>query len=53
MALLIPENMLRHEGDLFLDSVSLRDVEESLQIPVSVTARDGEDLLKKLLEKKS
>lgn len=51
--LLIPENMLRHEGDLFLDSVSLRDVEESLQIPVSVTARDGEDLLKKLLEKKS
>ncbi len=51
--LLIPENMLRHEGDLFLDSVSLRDVEENLQIPVSVTARDGEDLLKKLLEKKS
>ena len=51
--LLIPENMLRHEGDLFLDSVSLRDVEESLQTPVSVTARDGEDLLKKLLEKKS
>lgn len=51
--LLIPENMLRHEGDLFLDSVSFRDVEENLQIPVAVTARDGEDLLRNLLEKKS
>ena len=48
--LLIPENMLRHEGDLFLDSVSLKDVEEKLQIPVGVTSRDGEDLLNKLLQ---
>lgn len=48
--LLIPENMLRHEGDLFLDNVSVADVEERLQIPVGVTARDGADLLNKLLE---
>jgi len=48
--LLIPENMLRHEGDLFLDSVSLKDVEEKLQIPVGVTSRDGEELLNKLLQ---
>ena len=48
--LLIPENMLRHEGDLFLDGVSLADVEEQLKISVGVTARDGEDLLAKLTE---
>lgn len=50
--LLLPENMLRHEGDLFLDNVSLTDVREHLQIPVGITARDGEDLLTNLLEVK-
>ncbi len=50
--LLIPENMLRYEGDLFLDNVSLTDVEERLHIPVAVTARNGEDLLTKFLEVK-
>lgn len=47
--LLLPENMLRHEGDLFLDGVSLSDVREKLGIRVEVTKRDGEDLLAKLL----
>lgn len=47
--LLLPENMLRHEGDLFLDGVSLTDVREKLGIRVEVTKRDGEDLLAKLL----
>lgn len=47
--LLLPENMLRHEGDLFLDGVSLSDVRERLGIRVEVTKRDGEDLLAKLL----
>lgn len=48
--LLLPENMLRHEGDLFLDGVSLSDVKEKLAIRVEVTERNGEDLLEKLLE---
>lgn len=48
--LLLPENMLRHEGDLFLDGVSLSDVREKLGIRLGVTERGGEDLLAKLLE---
>ena len=39
--LLIPENMLRAEGDLFLDNVSLEDVEKALDIKVRVTEKGG------------
>ena len=39
--LLIPENMLRSEGDLFLDNVSLADVEKALDVTVTVTPRGG------------
>ena len=39
--LLIPENMLRAEGDLFLDNVSLEDVEKALNIKVRVTEKGG------------
>lgn len=48
--LLLPDNMLRHEGDLFLDNVSLEDVRQALGIRVEVTGRNGEDLLEKILE---
>jgi len=47
--LLLPENMLRYEGDLFLDNVSLDDVRQALGVRVEVTERNGEDLLDKLL----
>ena len=46
--LLLPENMLRYEGDLFLDNVSLDDVRQALGVRVDVTERNGEDLLDKL-----
>lgn len=46
--LLLPENMLRYEGDLFLDNVSLDDVRQALGVRVEVTERNGEDLLDKL-----
>lgn len=39
--LLIPENMLRSEGDLFLDNVSLAQVSEALGVPVNVVPRGG------------
>ncbi len=39
--LLIPENMLRNEGDLFLDNVSLSDVSEALGVDVTVVPRGG------------
>ncbi len=47
--LLLPENMLRYEGDLFLDNVSLDDVRKQLQVRVEVTERGGEDLLAKMI----
>ena len=43
--LLIPSCMLRHEGDLFLDDVSLDDVEKALDISIKTVANDGYELL--------
>lgn len=42
--LLIPENMLRAQGDLFLDNVSLTDVENALNIKIRVVSSGGYDL---------
>lgn len=39
--LLIPENMLRAEGDLFLDNVSLEELSAALDVKVTVTERGG------------
>ncbi len=39
--LLVPENMLRAEGDLFLDNISLSDVSNALGVPVTVVPRGG------------
>lgn len=47
--LVIPCNMLRSEGDLFLDGVSLEEAAESLGYPITVAEKDGVDLLYKLL----
>ena len=44
-ALLVPSVMLRHEGDLFLDDVSVADVERELNIPVIRVKNDGYELL--------
>lgn len=43
--LLIPSVMLRHEGDIFLDDVSLEDLSERLQIKVVPIPNDGYELL--------
>lgn len=48
--LLLPDCMLRYEGDLFLDDVHIDTVREQLQVRVEVTERGGEDLLAKLLD---
>ncbi len=39
--LLIPENMLRAEGDLFLDNVSLTELSDALNINVRVVEKGG------------
>ncbi len=43
--LLIPQNMLRHGERVFLDDVSLDDVERALGVPVTPVAQDGYELL--------
>ena len=47
--LLIPVNMLRHGGDVFLDDLRISDVEEALRVQVRVVEQDGADLLEALL----
>ncbi len=42
--LLIPENMLRAQGDLFLDNVSVADVESALSVKVRVVPSGGYNL---------
>ncbi len=42
--LLIPENMLRAEGDMFLDNVTLKELESALSVKVRVVARGGYEL---------
>lgn len=48
--LYLPEVTLRHEKDLFLDSVSTDEVAEYLQIPIRFVANDGDAFLRALIE---
>ena len=50
--LLIPVNMLRHGGDVFLDDATVPDVEAALGVPVTVVEQDGFDLLDAMLGRK-
>ncbi|MBD5154670.1 MAG: DUF512 domain-containing protein [Oscillibacter sp.] len=50
--LLIPVNMLRHGGDVFLDDLHVSDVERELSVPVTVVEQDGFDLLDAMLGRK-
>ena len=47
--LVIPDVMLRHEGDVFLDDVSREDVERELGVRLVVTPVDGDALADALL----
>lgn len=44
--LLIPSVMLRREGDMFLDDLTIKDVEEALGVSVRVVPVDGDKLLR-------
>ncbi|MBQ6848651.1 MAG: DUF512 domain-containing protein [Clostridia bacterium] len=49
--LLLPANMLRQEGDLFLDDVSVEQVEEALGVPVTfIQETDGVALFEALFD---
>ena len=45
-ALFISDSMLRSDEDIFLDDVTLEDVENALQIPVFAVPQPGEDFLR-------
>lgn len=49
--LLIPVNMLRHGGDVFLDDTTVPQVEQALHIPITVVEQDGYALLDAMLER--
>ena len=51
--LILPYNMLRQEGDLFLDDVSVEQVEEALNVPITfINETDGAALFDALFERK-
>lgn len=47
--LLIPCNMLRYERDLFLDNISIEDIEKALGVKVVTVEKDGADFVQKLV----
>lgn len=48
-ALFIPSVTLRHEGDLFLDNMSLDEFTQALELPVTPITNDGADFVRALL----
>jgi len=50
--LLLPVNMLRHGGDVFLDDLHVTDIEAALGVPVTIVEQDGFDLLDAMLGRK-
>lgn len=47
--LLIPENMLRADETVFLDDVTLEDLEKALQVNVRIVKSDGMDFVRRVL----
>lgn len=48
-ALLIPCNMLRADEDVFLDDFTVKQVENTLQVPVDIVKSSGQDLIDAIL----
>ncbi len=47
--LLIPSSMLRHENDMFLDSVTVSEVEKELNVKIVITENDGAQFVYNIL----
>ena len=47
--LLLPSSMLRYENDLFLDDVSVEEVQEKLNVKIKITDNDGYQLIDGIL----
>lgn len=50
--LLIPESMVRVEEQVFLDDVTVKEVEKTLQVPVDIVKSSGRDLICRMLGRK-
>ena len=48
--LLLPCNMLRSGEQYFLDDIKVSEIEETLQIPVTITTQSGDDFVGELLK---
>ena len=48
--LFIPENTLKADEDIFLDDVTLEELQKALQVPVIIVKSDGADFLEKISE---
>lgn len=48
-ALLLPESMVRVDAGIFLDDVSVKDVERTLQVPVDIVKSSGCDFVETVL----
>ncbi|MCM1113126.1 MAG: DUF512 domain-containing protein [Muribaculum sp.] len=48
--LLLPQNVLRSGEDLFLDDLTVADLEEALQVPIYIVKSSGYDFLESILE---
>ena len=48
-ALYLPRNVLRSGADLFLDDVTVPELEKSLQVPVNIVKSSGQDFVNAVL----
>ena len=49
--ILIPDNMLRRGEEVFLDDLTIEDIEKALQVKIIICNQDGSDLVQNILEK--
>ena len=47
--LLIPCNMLKMDEDIFLDDYTLKEVSDTLQVPIDIVKSSGQDLIDAIL----
>ncbi len=48
--LLLPGNLLKADEDILLDDMTLKELENTLQIPISIVKSSGEDFVRSILE---
>lgn len=48
--LLLPQNLLKADEDILLDDVTLEELENTLQIPISIVKSSGEDFVNSILD---